>query len=45
MKQTVHFLSVREQTGICKYYVCRLVLSDWPDLFFVTAGASLGDLT
>lgn len=23
--QTVHFLSVREQHGICKYYVCRLV--------------------
>ena len=28
---------------ICKY--CLLFgLSDWPDLFFVTAGASLDDL-
>lgn len=47
MKQTVHFfffLSVGEQSGICKYYVCRLVLSDWLDLFFVTAGASFEDL-
>lgn len=28
------FLIIGEPSGICKYYVCRLVLSDWLDLFF-----------
>lgn len=37
------FLIIGEPSGICKYYVCCLVLSDWLDLFFATAGASWGD--
>lgn len=37
------FLSVGEQTGICKYCL-SFCLSDQLGLFVVTAGASLGDL-
>lgn len=42
-KLYIFFSNVRKQTEICKYYVLSFGSSDWPDLFFVTTGASLDD--